>query len=858
MIYDFLSSTTTTKTYRITLILFRDENCAGNCSQMPASVRIGIYNNDDNSTYNIIDKTLDSIRGPLSIINAPTCITSAPNLVYNAGFYSIVVTLSNNSNGYAAAYQTCCRITNISNITVTNTNGEGATYTTNIPGNNQLGNISTVGDNSPRFSRNISVVCYNNAFSLDFSATDPNGDSLSYIMCSGFNGGSAQDASPIDPTPYGDLVYQSGFSGSTPLGINAFINPRTGIISGIAPAPGKYVVSVCVSSYRNGQYISTHRKDFIITVASCNFANATLNPNYVTCDGFSYSFTNLSSSPLNQTYYWNFGDPNSLSNNTSTLLSPTHVFSDTGVYRIKLVVNKNDPSCADSSEAIIRVFPGFVANFRYPTIMCKDVPVNFSDNTSASYGFPNKWFWNFGVNGTNADTSVIGAPTYTYRDTGTYNINMIVESNKGCKDTISKTIVIVDRPKLSLTRDTIICNVDSLHLNVSSSIPGGSFSWQPNYAINNTSIASPTVKPLVDTTYYVSFVVDPSYPACATFDSLKVRVVDTASLQVSHDTSICLTDSVQIFASGNGLQFLWSPAATLSNPNISNPFAKPTAALTIYKVTVSIGSCISSKTVTISTAPYPNAFAGTDTTICKGSSAFLSASGGVNFVWYPSRFLNNAEIANPVVINPVGNYVDYIVFVKDTLGCSKSTKDSVRVYIQNLSVDAGPSDTSMVNGQQLQLHATVFGTNDNIDYQWSPDNWGLSSLDIFNPVATPDDDIMYYVNVTSSIGCKSSDSIFVHYYEVLPDIYMPNAFTPNGDGLNDIAKPIPLGLISIEDFKIFNRWGKLVFAASKIGEGWDGKLNGSPQETGTFVWIASGTDYKNNKIQRKGSIILIR
>ena len=122
MIYDYLYGTGNTRTYRITLILFRDENCTGNCAQMPALVRIGIYNNDDNTPYNgigtsaTIDKSLDSTTGPLSLINTPSCISSAPNLVYKVGFYSIVVTLKNNNNGYTAAYQTCCRISNITNI----------------------------------------------------------------------------------------------------------------------------------------------------------------------------------------------------------------------------------------------------------------------------------------------------------------------------------------------------------------------------------------------------------------------------------------------------------------------------------------------------------------------------------------------------------------------------------------------------------------------------------------------------------------------------------------------------------------------------------------------------------------------
>ncbi len=864
MIYDYLYGSGNTRTYKITLILFRDENCTGNCAQMPAFVRIGIYNNDDNTPYNgigtsaTIDKDLDSVVGPLSLVNTPGCITSVPNLVYKVGFYSIIVTLKNNNNGYTAAYQTCCRISNIANIIPTGTNGEGATYPAFIPGNNQLGPSPLNGDRSPRFSRTISVVCYDNAFSLDFSATDPNGDSLVYTLCSGYNGGSATDASPIEPTPYGDLIYQSGFSGIFPLGPNATINPSTGIITGVAPAPGKYVVSVCVSSYRNGEYISTHRKDFIITVAGCNFANASLSPEYITCDGFSYTFSNLSNSPLNLTSYWDFGDPNSLQNNFSNLSNPTHVFSDTGVYRVKLVVNKDDPVCADSTETIVRVFPGFVANFNYPPVMCKGVPVVFNDNTYAAFGYASQWSWNFGVFNSNADTSSFANPTFVFTDTGTYNVTLVASSIKGCKDTAVLPIKIIDKPKIYITNDTIICKVDGLQLSASSNIINGNYSWYPNYNLSSTSIPSPVAFPQKDTVYNAVFYVNASYPGCSARDSVKVRVVDTVTLTLRKDTSICLTDSIQIIANGDGLQFSWTPASSLNNAFIKNPIAKPVDASTTYTVVANIGSCSSTKSINIYTVPYPNAQAGNDTLICLGTSAYLQASGGISYVWYPSPYLDNPVVSNPTAVNPRGDYIDYVVYVSDTAGCPKPGKDTVRINIQQVIADAGPSDTSIVNGQPLQLNANAYGANGNISYQWSPENLWLSSLSIPNPVATPDDDVIYFVEATSEIGCKGIDSIKVYYYQVFPDIYMPNAFTPNGDGTNEVIKPIALGVKSLELFQIFNRWGELVFSTSTIGEGWNGKFKGNLQEPGTYVWYANAVDYKNKKIQKKGTLVLIR
>jgi gliding motility-associated-like protein len=98
----------------------------------------------------------------------------------------------------------------------------------------------------------------------------------------------------------------------------------------------------------------------------------------------------------------------------------------------------------------------------------------------------------------------------------------------------------------------------------------------------------------------------------------------------------------------------------------------------------------------------------------------------------------------------------------------------------------------------------------------------------------------------------------VKYYTVIPDFFVPNAFSPNADGLNDMIRPLALGLRSVSSFCIFNRWGQLLFKTTQIGMGWDGKFKGNVQEAGTYVWFAEGIDFKNRKIERKGTIILIR
>ncbi|RYY43126.1 MAG: PKD domain-containing protein, partial [Chitinophagaceae bacterium] len=283
-------------------------------------------------------------------------------------------------------------------------------------------------------TRPVVVVCHDRPFTLDFSSTDVDGDSLVYSLCDAYNGGAATNANPINPSPppYGSVTYINGFSGGSPLGPTATINPRTGIISGIAPRADKYVVSVCVNSYNRttGQYKGTHRKDFIITVAPCDIAGVQLEPSYLSCDGFTFNFSNLNTSPLNQTFFWDFGD-----GTTSTDPNPVHTYTTAGDYVLKLVVNRGD-DCSDSATAPLRVYPGFFPGFTDNSPTCKGVPVQFNDITTATYGVVNNWRWDFGVPSVSNDTSRLRNPTFTYNTPGEYDVAFIVGSDKGCRDTV--------------------------------------------------------------------------------------------------------------------------------------------------------------------------------------------------------------------------------------------------------------------------------------------------------------------------------------------------------------------------------------------------------------------------------------
>lgn len=852
MIYEYLGpgATPNTKQYKITLKIFRDNNGGG--AAMPGSVFIGIFSNDNftqypgtNQPYNVSIAN-GSGGEPVPVDPPPLCMSNPPDINYSVGYYVLIVDLPDNMNGYTAAYQTCCRIFPMQNVATQQqpAQGEGSTYICTIPGASQLngGNNS-----SPQFTTQLTRVCHGSAFTFNFSAVDPDGDSLVYNFCNAFNRGASINSTNVNPTrpPYQSVTYINGYSASSPLGSTATINTQTGIISGIAPPDvGRYVVCVCIIEYRNGVIIGFHRKDFILAVYDCDIPSAMLNPIPVTCDGFSVDFHNDGSDNNIQTWFWDFGDPATGVNNTSGSSTPSHTYSDTGVYTVKLVVNRGLP-CSDSTTTTVKVYPGFFPLFQAAG-QCKNTPIQFTDKTTTNYGSVTPWLWDFGDPGAASNSSTLQNPTHVFATAGTYRVILTVGNSKGCRGTFTQDVIITDQPALTVSNDTLICSLDTLQLNA---IGAGTLLWSPNYMINDVTSATPLVSPDVTTTYTV--MITDAF-GCVGSDSVKVNVVNFVTLFKPNDSTICQGDPVVLRIVSDGLHYVWTPAATLNDSTLKNPTATPVVpGINNYHVVANIGKCVSQADIKLNVVPYPLANAGLDQSICFGASTQLQASGGSIYNWSPIAFLSDPRIANPIVLNPTAG-VRYIVTVRDVLGCPKAVRDTVIVNVIRIIANAGPRDTSVVVGQPLQLNATGGSS-----YLWSPALW-LDNLNISDPIALPQDNIQYRVKVSNSIGCFANDTINVKVYKIQADLLAPTGFSPNRDNLNELFRPILIGMRSLDLFRVYNRWGQMLYSGTDANAGWDGNFGGKSQEAGTYVWYAEGTDYKGTKIKKKGYVVLIR
>jgi len=837
-------ATTGTSEYRVTLRLFRD--CQSTGAALDPIVNIGIFDKFTGvavtgSPFNV---NLDHIQEIQKSGNIP-CIVNAPIVCYQVGFYYFTVTLPNNQMGYWITFQRCCRVDNITNLSVAV--GTGATYLGSIAGSNTIGNMSSNHNSSPKFYlRDTALVCQNRNFTLDFSAFDPDGDVLKYEFCEAYDGG--DEGSPVvpnpPPPPYAMVPYGNGFNAFSPLGPRVTINSTTGIISGIAPGAGSYVITVCVTEWRNGNLINTHRKDFILKIADCDFVAAQLPLSAVFCDDFNVSFANQTPTSLIYAWHWDFGIISTLSD-TSNIETPSFTYPDTGIYTVKLVVNPGDP-CSDSASMQIGLYPGFFPDFVSSGI-CVNKPTSFTDATTTAYGVVNGWRWDFGESTAINDTSRLKNPVYSYPAIGVKSARLIVQSSKGCVDTVIKAITIIDRPPITLPfRDTLICDIDTLQLSASGS---GAFSWAPNYNIISANTATPLVYPKTTTWYKVQL----DDNGCINSDSVRIRVVSKVTLVVRPDTTYCAGDGVQLYATTDGLQFSWTPNTDLSDPNIVNPLANPLGNTT-YQLTARIGKCSSTDEVTLFPVPYPFVNAGPDQMICYNTQTQLNGNVvASNFFWKPQGSLSNPNVLDPVAQPNITT--NYVLTATDTLGCPKPGYDSVLVTVLPKVKASAGRDTMIVAGQPLQLNGSG-GEN----YEWSPPT-GLNNISIANPVSMLPaslDSIRYKVYVTDLQGCLDSATMLVKIFRTNPQIFVPTGFTPNGDGLNDVLKPIAVGIQRMDYFRVYNRWGQLVFSTAVNGHGWDGQIGGKPQTTNTYVWMVKAVDYLGKPVFQKGTSTLIR
>lgn len=328
--------------------------------------------------------------------------------------------------------------------------------------------------------------------------------------------------------------------------------------------------------------------------------------------------------------------------------------------------------------------------------------------------------------------------------------------------------------------------------------------------------------------------------------------------------AICEGTGTQLAIVSNATGYAWTGAG-LSNNSIANPMASPRQTTT-YTVQLTLGRCTATDDVVVpvNAAPVPNA--GPDGDICYGQDYRLSGTGGTVYTWSPATYLTDATLNTATVQRPAQT-ITYTLSVRDANGCSSLITDAVTVKVTPpLKVIATPKDTVVYEGTVVPLRAITLSQQTNqsipesdLTYSWTPAT-GLNNAGIATPVVTAGSTgsiSVYTVTARSTAGCEGETMVTIRVYKG-PELYTPNAFTPNGDGHNDKFFPFPVGIEKLNYFRVLNRWGQVLFSTTTLHNGWDGRFKGIEQDNGAYVWMAEGITTDGQKITKKGTVMLIR
>nr|MBA3683534.1 gliding motility-associated C-terminal domain-containing protein [Bacteroidota bacterium] len=387
-----------------------------------------------------------------------------------------------------------------------------------------------------------------------------------------------------------------------------------------------------------------------------------------------------------------------------------------------------------------------------------------------------------------------------------------------------------------------ICSGKGVQLDV---LDGFEYNWTPTVGLSCTTCSNPIASPIVSTVYTVG----PS--SCTSFKQITVTVIPSPTIQLTTATpTLCIgqTFTSQITATG-AQTYTWSPTNTINFINPSMVIANPLVS-TIYTVAGAnisgTTTCIEQASISIIVAPQIVPVISPSVSICIGEKVNLTASGGSNYYWSPSEALNVTNLAS-VVSNPTSNIV-YTVSI-DKEGYCSNTATTAIIVNQFPKVNAGHDSTFNID-EQIFITANGTGT-----ITWVAGEY-ISCKDCAQTQIQPKRDGCYVAEAVNEFGCKVKDEVCITVTNNW-GLFIPNSFTPNGDGLNDKFLVYANSLLNYK-IEIFDRWGKLLFTSDNIENSWDGTYKGQLCSLGVYTCKVNfkGVDGKDR--EKMGSISLIR
>jgi gliding motility-associated-like protein len=427
--------------------------------------------------------------------------------------------------------------------------------------------------------------------------------------------------------------------------------------------------------------------------------------------------------------------------------------------------------------------------------------------------------------------------------TGTYSVTAHFPDGSVCSATTAVTVNAA--PVADAGTDLITCVGSSVQLNGQG---GTSYLWAPAATLDNPNISNPTASPATTTTYTLTVT---SASGCTDTDDVTVTIVTTINATISSNVNICRGQSTPLVA-GGGSTYTWTPTAGLSNAAIFNPVASPTVT-TIYTVTVSAGATCPTATaaVAVNVTPNPTVTVSAPDTTCAGQQGTVHAYGATTYLWPASGITTDSIISNPSVTT---NYTVIGANNNGSYNCTDTASGTIIVvpapgvdFVTTTPEDPGDYAVTIENSDSLYNSYWVVNASDTLPYlpQFTYDFKQAGTYTV----------CLYGEN---SLGCPSYSC-----QELMLKgdwtIYIPNAFSPNGDGKNEAFTCYGINFTGFE-MSIFDRWGEQIYKTSDINEGWKGntKLSNTISPVDTYIYKIKIVDLNLSKHTFTGQVHVIR
>jgi gliding motility-associated-like protein len=557
---------------------------------------------------------------------------------------------------------------------------------------------------------------------------------------------------------------------------------------------------------------------------------------------------------------WDYGDGNVLWTQVAPTNTSSHVFSDTGSFQPRIIL-KDNTGCTVSifGPSVIhsyKVFPSLSADIFN---LCDSGIVQFS-GLSISNDAISGWQWDFGDGGTGNTQNT----QHTYTSPGTYTATLTNTSAAGCTGAASSLPITVNvSPKVAVLPGLAEACVPA-NFTFQGDIlrnPTGTLSWSWDFGNGQTAnVQNPGPQSYITPNNYLVTLKVLHTNGCRDSVTRNVLVRSLPIVNAGPDTLFLCRDSVFTLTPTGASTYIWNPSASLSCLVCQNPVASPLNNVKYFVTGTDAFGCVNRDSLQVVVRqPFPFRPPVLLDSLCLGSSVTLSAGGGDTYSWSPRLYLDDSTSANPRVTPDRDTTITYMLVVSDRNGCRNDTAFSTVHAFPIPRVDAGP-DMLRPAGDTATLLGNV--SPDATSLLWIPSS-NLSCSTCPNPVATARFDQIYRLLVRNGGGCTSFDDMRVTVTCGGGNFFIPNTFSPNGDGMNDVFFPRGTGVIAVKSFRIYNRWGEVVFERTNIKsnnplDGWDGMLRGKLAPADVYIYTCEIVCSNNDVIPVRGDVTLIR